>query len=210
MNKYMRGILLGAGLAAAALYSNGCKSKDEPIVVRPRVTCCHNDCNSHSHDVRGNYVVKPAHNLAPKTNYVPGNTTRPSLSTHNPFEESGRARMPGAQRTQTSYPAQTPSQGASSSQRGSEQLMPNPYTGCDSGSAARTGTPNTDPCYDTSRTVEERARACAERLPTADEAFGPGEDTSLEQRLRECEELNRDLERQIGESMDPDRVPGRG
>ena len=33
----------------------------------------------------------------------------------------------------------------STPQRGSEQLMPNPYTGCGSGSSARTRNPNTDP-----------------------------------------------------------------
>lgn len=214
MNKYLTGVLVAAGIAGGALlYSKGCKSKDEPIVVRPRVTCCHNNCNSHSHDLRGNYVVKPVHNIGPKTNYAPGNRTRPSLSGHNPFEESGRARMPGAQRTQTSYPAQAPSESAS--QRRTGELMPNPYTGCNAGSARTGSSANSDPCYDTSRTVEERARACAERMPTADEAFGPGADESLEQRLRDCEEqnaeirqLNSELEEQLNDAMVPPR--GRG
>ncbi|MEK6864664.1 MAG: hypothetical protein AABX27_05180 [Nanoarchaeota archaeon] len=230
MNKYIRGGLIAAGIALASLYSPGCKSRDEPIVVRPR-TNCNRDCD---HD---NYVhAKPARNISLKNNVYAAPSgvqyiivvprQAPELSRYNSFNDPNareNARNVVGARDRRQHPlggswvinpgtsgSGSGAASGSTPQRGSEQLMPNPYTGCGSGSSARTRNPNTDPCYDASRTVEERARACAERLPTADEAFGPGEDTSLEQRLRDCEELNRQLEQQATDAMNPDDDHGRG
>lgn len=198
MNKYIRGGLIAAGIALASLYSPGCKSRDEPVVVHPRVGCSHRDCDNDSHSIRINYV-KPSHDLEPKY----GNRTRPELSRHNPFDEAGRPRVgtqyviqlppgyravtvvPGGPVITTRFrtveggakppkPTGTP---ATNSGRGSDQLLPNPHTGCPS---------------------------CAES--DSSESDMP----SLEQRVREAEELIRNLETQLGDSMNPDDDHGRG
>ncbi|MDD4877704.1 MAG: hypothetical protein PHO02_01555 [Candidatus Nanoarchaeia archaeon] len=207
MNKYVRGILIGAGLAAAALYSPGCKGKDEPIVVHPRVSCCHRDCDNDSNTIRIQYV-KPAQGNSVKQNY-----TRPQLSRHNPFNDSD-ARQ-NAERLIERRRANTPQLSGHNpfEENGRPRVTGSSY-GSGSGSAAGcSGNYNADPCYDTSRTPAERGRACAARLPTADEVFGHESQPSLEQRLRDCERQNaeiRQLNSELEEQIDSTMVPPRG
>ncbi|MDI6737910.1 MAG: hypothetical protein QME12_05355, partial [Nanoarchaeota archaeon] len=192
--------------------SAGCK-KDEPVVVHPRVSCCHRDRGN------DNTYVKPSQGLEPKY----GIRKRPQLSRRNPFDEKNareNAERLIAARRGTQYVLQLPpGYRAVTVVHGGPVITtrfrtvegratpPKPNgNGAQSGGSGCSS--NTVPCYDSSRTMQERGRACAERLPTADEVFGPEQFPSLEERLRECERLNRDLETQLDDAMTPDH--GRG
>jgi len=202
MNEYLRGTLLAAGLALSALYSPGCK-KDEPIVVRPRVSCDHGHCDDH------NYVhARPAENGDKKDRnarshgraYVRGlpvpvyvidvdvqygmPVPRAQLSGYNPFEDEN-ARQEAVMRPGHN-PFQETGRPVVNRGRSSNELMPNPYTGCNAGSGSSAGNAGSGsgPASGSSGNAEP----------------------SLEQRLRDCVELNRQLEQQVNDAM----VPGDG
>lgn len=203
---------IGAIAAALALYATaGCK-KDEPIVVHPRVGCSHRDCDNDN----DNTYVKPSHDLEPKY----GNRTRPELSRHNPFEDSdareNAERLINARRG-IQYVIQLPPGYRATTVVPGGPVITTRFRNVEGGAM-----PPKDPHLSGHNPYVETERQ--QRMPsgrnpasgsagcsgspgsTASGSAGTGASgnaESLEQRLRDCEELNRQLEQQVQEGVTP-------